>query len=288
MNITKLTVIPAFAGLALVSQGCLATRKHVDQQIAPVQAQVNTVQKQTADNKQAIGDLDRQVATTDEKASEAGRKAQEAAEAAQRADDAANQAARNAMSAHAAADQVGSRLEQTVNNFDNYRLLNTEKVFFRLGKYNLTDDEKAKLDQAIQALGGAKNYVIEVEGYTDTTGGKAYNIALSQRRADAVVRYLAVHNVPVRKIHDVGIGTEEPNATNKTPEERKENRRVDVRVYALDLTGAAGQAASATVPDAGANQSGMSDRTVNSGSAAAGAMPAGTAMPANTAMPEKP
>ncbi len=283
MNISKLTVIPALAGLALVSQGCLATRKHVDQQIAPVQAQVNTVQKQTADNKQSIGDLDRQVATTDEKASEAGRKAQEAAVAAQKANDAAAQAAQSASSAHSAADQVGNRLDTTVNNIDNYKLLNTEKVYFHLGKYNLTTDEQAKLDQALQSLASAKNYVVEVEGYTDRTGGKSYNVALSQRRADAVVRYLAVHNIPVRKIHMVGVGSEDPNAENKTRAERKENRRVDVRVYALDLTGAAGQAASTTPPDA--TQSGMSDRSVN-GSSATGSMPASTPMPANTAMPE--
>ncbi len=275
MNISKLTVIPALAGLALVSQGCLATRKHVDQQIAPVQAQVNTVQKQGADNKQAIGDLDRQVATTDEKATEAGRKAQEAADAAAKANDAAGQAAQSASSAKAAADQVGSRLDTAVNNIDNYKLLNTEKVYFRFGKYNLTPDEQAKLDQALQSLASTKNYVIEVEGYTDRTGGKTYNVALSEHRADAVVRYLAVHNVPVRKIHMVGVGSEEPNAENHTRAERKENRRVDVRVYALDLTGAGGQAANATMPEA-TTQSGMSDRS----------MPASTAMPANTAVPE--
>ena len=65
MNIWKLTLVSAVAGLALMNQGCLATKKNVQAQVAPVQAQVTTVQKQTADNKQAIGDLDRQVAGVD-------------------------------------------------------------------------------------------------------------------------------------------------------------------------------------------------------------------------------
>jgi outer membrane protein OmpA-like peptidoglycan-associated protein len=259
MNIWKLTLVPAVAGLALMNQGCLATRKNVRNQIAPVQDQVNTVQKQTADNKQSIGDLDRQVAGTDEKATEAGRRAQEAADAAGHATTLAQNAQQQADSARNAANQVGSRLDETVANLDNYQLQNTDKVYFGFGKSVLTKDEQAKLDDAIQNLGSMKNYVIEVEGYTDRTGSKSFNVALSQQRADAVLRYLAVHNVPPRKIHVVAIGSEDPNAENSTRAERKENRRVDVRVYSLNLN------ASNNQPATGANsqmqQSGASDRS---------------------------
>ncbi|MGA3025867.1 MAG: OmpA family protein [Bryobacteraceae bacterium] len=243
MNILKWTVIPAVVGLALVSQGCLATKKNVQQQIAPVQAQVNQTQKQAAENKQAIGDLDRQVAGVDEKAVEAGKRAQQAAEAAQRAsdaaahaNDAANQAGQKADAARASADQVGAKLDQDVANLDNYHLRDTQKVYFGSGKSDVTKDEEAKLDQTIQSLATAKNYVIEVEGFTDRIGSKDYNLALSQRRADAVLRYLTLHNIPLRKIHVVGVGNEDPNAVNKTRADRKENRRVDLRVYTLDLT----------------------------------------------------
>jgi outer membrane protein OmpA-like peptidoglycan-associated protein len=243
MNMLKWTVIPAVAGLALISQGCLATKKNVQQQIAPVQAQVNQVQKQATDNKQSIGDLDRQVAGVDEKAVEAGKRAQQAADAAQRASDAAahandtaNQAGQKADVAKASADQVGAKLDQDVANLDNYRLQDTQKVYFGIGKSNLIKDEQAKLDQTIQSLASAKNYVIEVEGFTDRTGNKDFNLALSDRRADAVLRYLTLHNVPLRKIHVVGVGTEDPNAVNKTRADRKENRRVDLRLYTLDLT----------------------------------------------------
>jgi OmpA-OmpF porin, OOP family len=238
MNIVKWTVIPAVIGLALGSQGCLATKKNVQQQIQPVQTQVNQVQKQAAENKQAIGDLDRQVASVDEKAVEAGKRAQEAAEAAQRAseaaahaNDTANQAGQRADAAKASADQVNAKLD----NLDSYRLQNTQKVYFALGKSNLAKDEEAKLDQTIQSLAGYKYYVVEVEGFTDHSGGKDYNLALSQRRADAVLRYLTLHDVPLRKIHVVGVGSEDPKAVNKTRADRKENRRVDLRVYSLDL-----------------------------------------------------
>jgi outer membrane protein OmpA-like peptidoglycan-associated protein len=131
---------------------------------------------------------------------------------------------------------VGSKLDQTIGNLDSYRLQNTQKVYFGSGKSNLTKDEEAKLDQTIQSLASVKNYVIEVEGFTDRIGDKDYNLALSQRRADAVLRYLTLHDVPLRKIHVVGVGNEDPNAVNKTRADRKENRRVDLRVYTLDLT----------------------------------------------------
>ena len=243
MNILKWTVIPAVVGLALVSQGCLATKKHVQEQIAPVQAQVNQVQKQGADNKQGIGDLDRQVASVDEKAVEAGKRAQQAAEAAQRAseaaahaNDAATQAAQKADVAKSTADTVGAKLDLAIGNLDSYHLQNTQKIYFSSGKSNLTKDEQAKLDQTIQSLASAKYYVIEVEGFTDRIGGKDYNIVLSQHRADAVLRYLTLHDVPLRKIHVVGVGNEDPKAVNKTRADRKENRRVDLRLYTMDLS----------------------------------------------------
>ena len=72
---------------------------------------------------------------------------------------------------------------------------------------------------------------------------------LSRRRAEAVVRYLTVeHDVPLRKIHDVGVGSEFPDADNKTRAARKENRRVDIKVYALDVSGQGVQSSSSQMP----------------------------------------
>src|SRR5579884_2133731 len=279
MTSVKATVLlGAIAGLSLTTSGCLATRKHVANQIAPVQAQVNTVQKQSNDNKQAIGDLDRNLATTDEKATQAGRDAKAAADAAQRANDAASQAGQRADNARQLAEQTGSRLDSTINNLDNYRLVDTQKVYFKFGKSELTDEGKQQLDQAIAQLGNVKAYVVEIEGFTDRTGGKAYNLALSQRRADAVQRYLTLHNVPLRKVHVVGIGSEDPNADNKTRAGRKEERRVDVRVYALDITGQGANqplSSSSQQPATTGAGAGAADRMTNTNNGT-GNMPAST------------
>src|ERR1022692_4634430 len=93
-----------------------------------------------------------------------------------------------------------------------------------------------------------KAYIVEIEGFADRTGDQAYNRDLSRKRADAVVHYLAVeHSIPLRSIRELGVGADFPDANNKTRDDRKENRRVDVKIYQLDVTGKA-QSANNTAP----------------------------------------
>jgi len=230
--------------VSLLGVGC-ATKKNVREAVAPVQDQANktqdhvtALQKQTDENKQSIGDLDRQVATADEKAVEAGKKAQEAADAAAKANSAAADAAQRAESANTAVQQTRAKLDTSLQNLDNYKLVSTQPVYFGVNRSNLTKDEQAKLDDAVQKLGGMKTYLVEVEGFADRTGNVVYNRELSRKRADAVVHYLAVeHSIPLRSIRQLGVGSDFPNADNKTRAARKENRRVDVKIYQLDIDG---------------------------------------------------
>ena len=244
-------LLGASAIMALASVGC-ATKKHVREAIAPVQNQVNqtqsqltqtqgqvtSLQKQSDDQKQAIGDLDRQVATADEKATDAGKKAAEAAEAAAKANTAATEASQRADTANNTAQQAQQNVTRVEQNLDNYKLMTTEQVYFGFNRSTLSKAEQAKLDDTIQKITSLKNYVVEVAGYADRTGDKGYNRELSRKRADAVVHYLTVeHNVPLRSIRELGVGSDFPEADNKTAAARKENRRVDVRIYTLDLGG---------------------------------------------------
>lgn len=230
-------ILGGVAALSLLTGAC-ATKKHVREAIAPVQQQVTDVQKKTSDNTASIGDLDRNVARTDEKAMEADRKATAAGQSADRANQAASQAQQAANSANSLAQQTMSKagtLENRINNLDNFKLVTTEKVYFRVNRADLSKDDMAKLDQAIQGLQNMKNYIIEIAGYTDRSGSKALNLELGRRRAEAVVRYLTVdHEIPLRRIRELGVGEEFPNAVNKTREDRKENRRVDIKVYGVE------------------------------------------------------
>jgi outer membrane protein OmpA-like peptidoglycan-associated protein len=257
------SLVGALTILTVASVGC-ATKKHVREAIAPVQNQVNqtqaqvgALQKQTDDYRaktdQSIGDLDRQVATADEKATDAGKRADAAAASAAQANTAAAAASQEAQAANTLAQQTGTKLDTTIQNLDNYKLISTAPIYFGFGKSALSKDEQAKLDDAVQKLQSMKGYVVEVEGFADRTGNVAYNRDLSRKRADAVVHYLAVeHNIPLRSIRELGVGADFPDANNKTREDRKENRRVDVKIYMLDVTGQGAQAANTTPEDASA------------------------------------
>lgn len=71
---------------------------------------------------------------------------------------------------------------------------------------------------------------IQVDGHTDATGEEAYNLWLSQKRAESVKKYLAEHGLSADRIFTQGYGLSKPVATNKTPEGRQQNRRVEITI----------------------------------------------------------
>lgn len=79
---------------------------------------------------------------------------------------------------------------------------------------------------------------IRVEGHTDAQGGRAYNQALSERRADSVVRALTARGVPSERLVPAGFGLERPVAPNTTRAGRAKNRRVELHVVDTLAAGA--------------------------------------------------
>jgi len=258
---TASIAIGAASLLLLGTTGC-ATKKFTRQTVAPVEARVSTVEKKSADHSSAIGELENGLSRTDERVSEADKKAAAAAEAANRANDAAGRANDAAGQARQVAENGMTRIGEVVENFDNYKLVTTKAVLFPVGKSILTKDAKADLDAAVTNIQGAKNFVLEVQGFTDKTGNPQMNLALSQKRADTVVRYLTEeHQVPLRKVHVLGLGADTPVADNKTRDGRKQNRRVELKVFALDLGGPARSGTQAQVTDQNSTRSRVNDTT---------------------------
>jgi OmpA-OmpF porin, OOP family len=104
-------------------------------------------------------------------------------------------------------------------------------VTFGFDKAMLTADDKEQLDGFAAQLGSAKSYILEVTGGTDSVGNPQYNYDLSQRRADAVVQYLASkYGVAPHRFYLIGIGEDQAVADNKTRDGRKQNRRVQVQL----------------------------------------------------------
>jgi len=122
-------------------------------------------------------------------------------------------------------------LDAVIKDLDSYKPVSNVTVNFGFDKAVLTVEDRASLDTFAAQLGSARSYILEVTGGTDATGPSQYNYDLSQRRADAVVQYLASkYGIAAHRFYLVGIGKDKEVAPNTTAEGRKQNRRVQVRL----------------------------------------------------------
>lgn len=231
--------------MAALSVGC-ATKKFVRESMSPVQQRVDALDKKTTDHAASIGELEKGVSRADERAQGADTRAGAAGREAARANEQAALANKEGAAARALAEKgiaragavessltsATSRLDNRIENMDNFKLTSTETILFDLNRNNLNDDAKTALNAAVAKVASLKHYVIEVQGFTDSTGSPESNLELSQRRSAAVVRYLTSEGkLPLFRVNTVGYGEDAPAADNKSRDGRKLNRRVEVRIY---------------------------------------------------------
>jgi outer membrane protein OmpA-like peptidoglycan-associated protein len=226
-------------GIAALTTGC-ATKKFVLSKLNPLDHRVSDLETVTGDAKQDIEENAKTASRSEEIAKTADRKAEEAGQSANRAQgsaDAASQAAGAANTLAADNQHALEALDRVVAGLDSFELATTATVHFASGSSRLAEDAKTALDDAVAKAPTDRPYVIEIQGFADSTGSAALNLALSVRRADAVVRYLTTaHGIPLRRIHTLGMGSENPTADNKTRDGRAENRRVEIKLYSLKET----------------------------------------------------
>lgn len=226
------TVAGAFT--LLLASGC-STKNYVKSQTTPVIQKTNELDDATATNNRNIKDVD-------QRATSGIQGAQQAAESAGQKATAAGQSAAQAQQVATEAVNQADSLASVIGNLDNYNKVADVSVNFGFDKADLTKKEKASLDQFASQLNGQKSYILEVTGGTDSVGSAEYNYDLSQRRARAVVQYLASkYNVAPHKFYLIGIGKDVEVASNKTAAGRAQNRRVEIQLLS-NMTGGSPQA----------------------------------------------
>jgi outer membrane protein OmpA-like peptidoglycan-associated protein len=207
----------------LLATGC-TTKNYVRSQTTPIIQHTNELDDATAKNNRDIHGVDERAQAGIQQAQSSANQASQQAQTAQQS---AGQASQSAQEAVNRADSLAS----VVANLDNYKQVADTDVHFGFDKAVLTRADKAKLDQFAAQLNGAKGYILEVTGGTDSTGSAQYNYDLSQRRAESVVQYLASkYNVPAHKFYLIGIGEDQAVAPNRTRTGRAKNRRVEIQL----------------------------------------------------------
>jgi outer membrane protein OmpA-like peptidoglycan-associated protein len=126
-------------------------------------------------------------------------------------------------------------IEENTNRFTSlseYDLKGQATLRFQVGSSEISAQDQEQLKELAQNAVKFTGYIIEVTGYTDSTGTAAINQQLSEDRAKAVIAYLIQQcGVPLRHVVAPGaMGMYQPAASNETPSGRAENRRVEVKV----------------------------------------------------------
>jgi OOP family OmpA-OmpF porin len=223
MNSTSLKLTLMLGATLVATIGC-STKNYVRQQTTPLINKTNELDDLTAKNSKDIKDVDQRaqagIQAVQAHAADVDTKAMAAGTAADSAQ----------VSANGAVQRVDV-LTNTVVNLDNYRPVVETAVHFGFDKDNLTKDAKEAIDQLASSVATTKGYIITIEGATDSVGSSEYNYDLSQRRANAVIQYLAAEkSVPAYKIYLIGLGKDKPVESNKTRDGRAKNRRVDIHL----------------------------------------------------------
>ena len=127
-------------------------------------------------------------------------------------------------------EQMAGTGVDVVRQGDNITLDVPGGVTFAFNSADLNAQFFPVLDKVAATLAEYNKTVIEVAGHTDSVGSDAYNLQLSDRRANSVAAYLASHGVDRSRMVTVGAGEAHPTASNDTDAGRAQNRRVEITI----------------------------------------------------------
>lgn len=137
------------------------------------------------------------------------------------------------------AEELNRRRVDSINAADaarraaeNARLALTTTVHFAYDQSDIRPEDRAILDAKVPVLQANPGVMIRVQGHTDERGSDEYNLALGQRRASAVKRYLIDHGIAESRIETVTYGEERPVAQGSDESAYAQNRRAEFEITA--------------------------------------------------------
>lgn len=128
--------------------------------------------------------------------------------------------------------QLLAQLNSVLQTVDTPRglMVTMADVLFASGKHDLSQDANLKLAKLTGVILAHPGLKLRIEGYTDSTGGEAFNLTLSGQRADAVRAFLVQQGLHPEDVTSAGMGQASPVGSNDTVAGRQQNRRVEIIV----------------------------------------------------------
>ncbi|MET0487478.1 MAG: OmpA family protein [Candidatus Rokuibacteriota bacterium] len=208
-------VVPA---MALLMSGC-ATKDWVKDLVGKREAEIDqrvgtrvgSVETRLGEESQRVTRVEGQIGETTQRLN--GVEAQ------------AGQASETAKAARVRADEVDTRLTRLWSSRNKRSLVETVHVQFAFDKAELSDAAQTALATIVKELKENPNLTVDLEGFTDQTGARDYNVTLSQRRVESVRRFLVEQGAELPRINSVGLGP-----VQGAKEEQAKQRRVSVKL----------------------------------------------------------
>ncbi|MBV7408073.1 OmpA family protein [Maritimibacter sp. DP1N21-5] len=128
-------------------------------------------------------------------------------------------------------NDFGDSRIQVINTGNYLKVIMPESILFATDSATVSPGLYGQLEVLAQHLRKYPESTVQVVGHTDSTGSDAYNLQLSQQRANSVLSVLSANGVGSARLQAVGQGENQPIASNATLEGRAQNRRVEINIY---------------------------------------------------------
>lgn len=120
---------------------------------------------------------------------------------------------------------------QLLDQLETSQMTSLDNLSFDSGSSNVSEQSIPELYKILNLLRQNPRMSLDIYGHTDNVGGEEANQKISFQRAQRVADFLIEHGIDQQRLNVQGLGEYYPRSTNKTPEGRKKNRRVDIKLY---------------------------------------------------------
>jgi len=199
-------------------------RVQTDKQVADVDSRVGSEAKRIDATTTRVGEVEKSVEGVNRSVEGVSRSVESASRSAESAGKSAQAAQERADSALARAEQSDQRLTRLWTKRYDRQPVESLDVLFKFDRADLDDGAQTLLLGVVRELKGNPNLSVDLAGYADPVGAQEYNVRLSQRRVEAVRRFLIQQGIEMPRINSVGLGV---MSDAGVPNDKK--RRVTVR-----------------------------------------------------------